>query len=699
MTIMRESKRLKAGQTAAVALGLVVALTSGALAVINPSFTPKHLEDECGLIFTVKVAAVDADGKGAALTVGEVLKGQLAAAKVRVDLKALLAMKDGEANAETFLGIVKSAQDRWGVIAAAKPGADAKVLAYLHIEGRWIQLSQGSNAETWSVETVTPQRGTFFMDATFNGGSDMFIETLRFIRKYPALGIMRVEPGASWADHTKLGKLPGKANALMAVDANGDGRLDLFAACPDGDRVFVQDAKGKFTELAGAPGSSSAVAAWADFDGDGRPDLASLGKYGLNVYFQKEPGKFTTQNVQIAGEAQLSWATGSPAMGIVDLEPDGRPDLVIGLNRPLVFKNDGQGGFSAFALPAEEKAPDRGLPGPCVVADFDADGTADIVQTYQKGGVLWRGKAGGFEPPVECGAAMGKVKNRQAQLADVDGDGLLDIFLLGGGYTPHLLANRGGRSFQEVFRFFGEPNYKIQTGAWGAAFGDFNNDTFVDLYVGGEGEERLFFFNRGFRSLAVDERQALAIEEEAMPGIGQGTVAAVWADFGNTGAQSLALALANGDVYLSRTDIGAQPKSRAMRVPVDPAVKSAAPQVMRFFSEGRPLGARVADRWSGPAVMGVEAEGTYAVAWRGPDGKEVRRELEVGDGAASPAGPKAAGGQKTAGGPAVPAPAAGEPQPPAAPQTLLFVGLGAAVLAIIVIGIAVARRKKPGAGS
>lgn len=612
----------------ACALALVVLPGSRAVALINPQFTPQHLEEQAELIFTVKAPAIDADGKGVILTVGEVLKGKLSAGKIRVDLNPILAEKDGRVHADAFLDVLKTAENRPGVVMAGKAAGDAKLMAYFHMEGQWLPFVQGLGPDSWVLEAGTPRQGAFTMNATFNGGSDMLIATLRCIRQSPSSGLMRVNPGVSWADHTRLGRLPGKAAALVAADVNADGRLDLFAACPEGDRIFLQEKAGRFIKEPIEPGSKSLAAAWADFDGDGRPDLASLGGSGLKILLQTGPGTFAVRAVALP--AKMEPANGT--LAIVDIEPDGRPDLVVGLGEPLVLRNDGKAGFAAAALPGGSSSPiEQGPAGPSVVADFDADGMVDIIQTYAKGGRLWRGKPGGFYEPVECGALAGQAPWRRACVADLDGDGLLDIFLIGGKTTPHLLQNHAGRQFREMFQFCGEPKYKIQTDASCAAFGDFNNDTFVDLFVGGEGEERLFFFNRGFRSLAVDEAQMLDIGEENMPGIEKGAVDAVWADFGATGAQTLALNLPNGDVYLSRTDLGTQPKAPAVRVPFDKTFRSAAPQLVRFSMGGRSLGARVADRWCGPAILGVDDAGAYGVAIKTPEGKDVTRKIIGGD--------------------------------------------------------------------
>lgn len=60
---------------------------------------------------------------------------------------------------------------------------------------------------------------------------------------------------------------------------------------------------------------------------------------------------------------------------------------------------------SARAAPAG-KPDDFGAARPCVVADFDKDGIADVVQPFQWGGVFYRGTAGGgFQLPQSCGGS------------------------------------------------------------------------------------------------------------------------------------------------------------------------------------------------------------------------------------------------------------------------------------------------------
>ena len=69
--------------------------------------------------------------------------------------------------------------------------------------------------------------------------------------------------------------------------------------------------------------------------------------------------------------------------------------------------------------------------------------------------------------------------------ADFDGDGWVDLFVLGGGATADsLFINQGDGTFQEEAAQWGLA--AIHQGA-GAATGDFNHDGWIDLYVTSHG--------------------------------------------------------------------------------------------------------------------------------------------------------------------------------------------------------------------
>ena len=131
------------------------------------------------------------------------------------------------------------------------------------------------------------------------------------------------------------------------------------------------------------------------------------------------------------------------------------------------------------------------MAGGSVFDDFTGDGLPDILTSsfdVDLGGSLFVNRGDGtFEDrSVSSGLASQPLAVNTSQ-ADFDNDGRLDVLLLRGGWeTPYplsLLRNKGEGVFEDVTKAAGlaEP-IASHSGAWG----DFDNDGNVDLYVCGE---------------------------------------------------------------------------------------------------------------------------------------------------------------------------------------------------------------------
>ncbi|HVY72002.1 MAG TPA: CRTAC1 family protein [Verrucomicrobiae bacterium] len=120
-------------------------------------------------------------------------------------------------------------------------------------------------------------------------------------------------------------------------------------------------------------------------------------------------------------------------------------------------------------------------------ADVDGDGLADIYFVNQLGGnELWRNLGNGkFENiTAKAGVALAGRICVAAAFADVDNDGLPDLFVTTVRMGNVLFKNLGGGKFQDISKSAGVDFVGHSSGA---VFFDFNNDGLLDLFVANVG--------------------------------------------------------------------------------------------------------------------------------------------------------------------------------------------------------------------
>jgi len=149
------------------------------------------------------------------------------------------------------------------------------------------------------------------------------------------------------------------------------------------------------------------------------------------------------------------------------------------------------------------------LSGGALVEDFDGDGLPDVVtSTWDPAGglrFLRNDGRGGFEDQSETAGLAGMLGGLNLVQADYDGDGDVDLLVLRGawlgerGRIPNsLLANDGSGRFTDVTLEAGLGEARAPTQA--AAFGDYDLDGDLDLYVGNESTTQTLFPSQLFRN-------------------------------------------------------------------------------------------------------------------------------------------------------------------------------------------------------
>lgn len=229
------------------------------------------------------------------------------------------------------------------------------------------------------------------------------------------------------------------ASAALCGDLDNDGRVDVFFCRPEGNRLYMQRADGRFedrTEVAkaGVGSRHTRDGLLADLDHDGDLDVFLLNRDGKNELLNNNlDGTFRP-----LGEQTGLGGNGKPSTGVtaIDLEGDRDLDLIVWKagQAPEVFMNErlwswkaapGWFGKGAFL----DQAPSVG-----VALDGDSDGTLEFyVSDLTHLGVVRQGRAGAWKLGAHwdldpSGGAPDPLRTTGSVLsADLDGDGLLEV--------------------------------------------------------------------------------------------------------------------------------------------------------------------------------------------------------------------------------------------------------------------------------
>jgi hypothetical protein len=276
------------------------------------------------------------------------------------------------------------------------------------------------------------------------------------------------------------------------IDYDRDGKVDLFVA-----HYMVFDQKAIPPRGKDPTCDYRGVAVYC------RPD--GLPQEPCRLYHNNGDGTFTDVS---AKSGILAVKPGYPLTAVAaDFDGDGWPDIYVACDTSpsLLFRNNHDGTFTEQGLESGVSLSEDGQAQAGMglgIGDFDTDGFLDIFKTHFRDDtpVLYRNNGKGSFRDVTIRAGLG-VETRfvgwGAGIADLDNDGLPDLFVASGMVYPEVTPklpdcpyktpsvvyrNLGGGRFEELLEEAG-PGIAEAHSSRGVAFGDFDNDGDLDILI------------------------------------------------------------------------------------------------------------------------------------------------------------------------------------------------------------------------
>jgi hypothetical protein len=344
-------------------------------------------------------------------------------------------------------------------------------------------------------------------------------------------------------------------------DYDGDGWLDLYvvnnacsAGCPARNSLYHNLGNGTFERITNILSTRLvrySTAAVADYDHDLDQDIYVLGNTYSGYGYPPDELYRNDGGAAFAPVTSQPWASDldhSNDCGWADYDRDGLLDIFTAnvVELECLYRQTGDGSFVKMSAVEVGTIVGVNLSSDALAwADYDNDGDPDLWVSSRDGlrRLHQNNGRGYFSAATNAGSVTIVPANAIGVWGDYDNDGWLDLFTVASPWAPVTTAihalhrNLQGMSFTNMASAAGAA---LANNAWASAWGDYDNDGWLDLFVANfENGTNLFYHNLGNGTF-----EKLELGSPIRDGNFRATVA--WVDYGNDGFLDLFITCGNG---------------------------------------------------------------------------------------------------------------------------------------------------------
>ena len=497
--------------------------------------------------------------------------------------------------------------------------AEVQFLDVTTAAGINFQHVDGRTGEKYLIETLGS--GALFFDFDLDGHLDLYIVNATHIpppldgkanqiEELPENKLYRNNGDGTFTDVThKAGVADtGYGVGCAAADVNNDGYPDIYITNFGRNRLYSNNGDGTFTDITQKAGVGDerwgTSTAFLDYDLDGDLDLYVVNymKFavaenrwwetrGIRTYcsptdqiagshFVSEPDILYRNNgdstfTDVTENVGISHRALGLAVAVGDYDNDGDSDLHIAndMEADQFYRNNGDGTFTETADLTGTGYDGNGFPGSgmgSAFGDYNNDGYLDLVVSNASDlpVVLYQNEGAAFFSDVSfisgIGAATLPYFKWAVEFFDYNNDGLLDLFVANGHLQENIslfsdstypqadLLFRNTHRQDGTYRF---TDTSIEVGltqlprkvSRGAAFGDYDNDGDIDIFLNNSNQPATLLQNDGGNINHWLTVQLIGTQSNV-----SGTGTKVFVKAGNL---SLFREVRSGASYLSQSDL------------------------------------------------------------------------------------------------------------------------------------------------